>query len=166
MKTLQFKNPEEIKSAIKQEIASVKDGRYVRRLDAILLIAEGRNAYEVAEIFGFSPRSIHGWINAVEENKSLTVLKDDPRPGRPGNLSDTQKNELREIIARPPIESGYEYSRWDGKLLSAHISQAYGILLGVRRCQKLFHELGFSYIRPRKMAYGGSEEAKEEFKKN
>jgi len=144
MQPLRFSNPNALKIAIKQEISRIKDGKYVRRLDAMLLIAEGRSAYEVAELFGYSPRSLHNWIKAIEENQDFTVLKDKPHPGRPGSLNESHKNELRECLSRPPVESGYQNARWSGKLLSSHIKEQYGISLGVRRCQKLLHELGFS----------------------
>lgn len=165
MKTLQFKEPEKVKTEILEEISSVKDGRYVRRLDAILLVAGGRNAYEVAEIFGYSPRSIHTWIKAIDQTGDYTVLRDDERSGRPGKLSTKQKDELRETIGKVPSESGYDYARWDGKLLATHIEKVYKITYTVRWCQKLFHELGFTYRRPRKMAHGGSEDEKDLFKK-
>ena len=165
MKALKFNNPEEIKVAIKKEISNIRDGKYVRRLDAVLLIAEGRNAYEVADIFGYSPRSVHSWIKAIEANNDFNVLKDATHTGRPGKLNEQQMNELRDVISKPPSESGYDYARWDGILLSLYIENEYKINFGVRRCQKLFHELGFSFKRPRKMAYGGSQELKEDFKK-
>ena len=165
MQTLKFSNPEKIETEIKQEISNIKDGRYIRRLDAMLLITKGRNAYEVAEIFDYSPRSIHSWIKAIEKANNFSVLKDSLRSGRPGKLNEEQRDELRKVISQSPRESGYGYARWDGKLLSSHVHKSYGISLGVRRCQKLFHELGFSYRRPRKMSYGSSKEAKEDFKK-
>lgn len=50
IKKLQFEDPESIITAVKQEFAKVKDGRYVHRMDVLLLIALGHNAYEVAEM--------------------------------------------------------------------------------------------------------------------
>ena len=50
-------------------------------------------------------------------------------------------------------------------MLSEHILKRYGVFLKVRRCQELFHILGFSYKRPRKIAYGALPEAKDDFKK-
>jgi transposase len=165
MKQLQFEDPESIITTIKQEIANVKDGRYVHRMDALLLIALGRNAYEVAEMYGHSPRSLHDWIKGVKEH-GIEYLKDEPKPGRPSKLDEATANKLKQELMLPPSELGYNQARWDGKLLSEHLRKKYDIELKVRRCQELFHELGFSYKRPRKMAYGSSVEAKEAFKKN
>jgi len=165
MKKLQFKDPELIINTIRQEIAHVKDGRYVHRMDALLLIALGRNAYEVAEMYGHSPRSLHDWIKGVKEY-GIEYLKDEPKSGRPSKIDEATANKLKQELMLPPNELGYNQTRWDGKLLSEHLREKYGIELKVRRCQELFHELGFSFKRPRKMAYGSSAEAKEAFKKN
>ena len=95
-----------------------------------------------------------------------SYLLDDLKPGRPTKLTPDQLGRLRNDILLSPSELGYKQSSWNGKLLSEHIHQQFGIELKVRRCQELFHELGFSYKRPRKMAFGSSQEAKDDFKKN
>ena len=54
-----------------------------------------------------------------------------------------------------------------GPTLSAYIKETYDINLGVRQCQRLFHELGYSKIRPQVFPSKGYEdtEARNEFKK-
>ena len=48
-----------------------------------------------------------------------------------------------------PRELGYDFSNWEGKSVSEHIKTKFGVLLKVRQCQYLLHELGFSLQRPR-----------------
>ena len=43
----------------------------------------------------------------------------------------------------------YGYRVWDGVSLSAYIKKTYDVDLCVRHCQRLFHTLGFSLVRPR-----------------
>ena len=38
---------------------------------------------------------------------------------------------------------------WDGKLLSEHLRQRYGVALGVRQCQRIFGQMGFRLRKPR-----------------
>ena len=38
---------------------------------------------------------------------------------------------------------------WDGKLLSQHLRQRYGVELGVRQCQRVFRDMGFRFRKPR-----------------
>ena len=73
---------------------------------------------------------------------------------------------LYDDILKDPSDLGYDQSNWNGKLLSEHINKRFGVRLKVRRCQELFHEMGFSYKRPRKMAHGSSQEERDDFKKN
>lgn len=42
----------------------------------------------------------------------------------------------------------YSQNVWDGPSLSAYIEDTYKIKLSVRQCQRLFHTLGFSLVRP------------------
>ena len=165
MKKLTLTNAEVMKNVIRKEINSIEDGSFIHRLDALLLIAHGRNAYEVAKMYGHSPRTLHDWIKGVN-SYGLQYLRDEARSGRPSRLSKENLKELKDTVARTPESLGYPYGRWDGKLLSEHIRKKYGVSLKVRRCQSLFHEMGFSYKRPRKMAYGSTPEAKKAFKKN
>ena len=62
----------------------------------------------------------------------------------------------------------YGFKIWNGSSLSEYIKNIFNISLGVRSCQKLFHELGFSRIRPQTFPSKGYEETEErkEFKKN
>lgn len=165
MRKLVLDNADQVKRGIINEISNLDNGHYIHRLDALLLIAYGRDAYEVAEMYGHSPRSIHDWIKGVNQF-GLQYLIDDHKPGRPAKLSAEQLSQIRDDILHTPSELGYDQSNWNGKLLSEHILRNFGVELKVRRCQELFHELGFSYKRPRKMAFGSSQEAKDEFKKN
>ena len=60
------------------------------------------------------------------------------------------------------------YYKWDGLTLSDYIKEKYNIDLKVRQCQRLFHELGFSRIRPQISPSKGenNEEERKAFKKN
>ena len=165
MRKLVLNNAYQLKQTIKEKIANLDNGHYIHRLDALLLIAYGLEAYEVAEMYGHSPRSVHDWINGVNQN-GLQYLMDDPKPGRPAKLLPEQIEQLRKDVLQSPVELGYDQAGWNGKLLSEHIHKQFGIELKVRRCQELFHDLGFSYKRPRKMAFGSTQEAKDDFKKN
>ena len=49
----------------------------------------------------------------------------------------------------PPRQFGLEGHLWDGKLLAAHLAQAFGVTLGVRQCQRLLRQFGFRLRKPR-----------------
>ncbi|WP_258188323.1 helix-turn-helix domain-containing protein [Candidatus Hakubella thermalkaliphila] len=65
-----------------------------------------------------------------------------------------------------PRDLDYDQNLWDGVLLSHHLQKHYGISLGVRQCQRLFHQLGFTLQRPRRQAHEADPLQQEAFKKN
>jgi transposase len=94
------------------------------------------------------------------------ALRPKKRPGRPNKLTKDQKEEIKVAILSEPSIHGYNV--WDGPSLSDFILKKYEVKLGVRQCQRLFHQLGFSQIRPQAFPSKDHEEDpnREEFKKN
>jgi transposase len=64
-----------------------------------------------------------------------------------------------------PRELGHAQNLWDGRLLSHHLREAYGVALGVRQCQRLFRTLGFRRRKPRPVIAHADPEAQRAFKK-
>ncbi|MBP5330698.1 MAG: winged helix-turn-helix domain-containing protein, partial [Lachnospiraceae bacterium] len=61
-------------------------------------------------------------------------------------LSDEQLAQVKKAVSEDPNNSGFKV--WDGPSLSKYIHDTFDVELGVRACQKLFHRMGFSLIRP------------------
>ena len=94
------------------------------------------------------------------------ALRPKKQPGRPHKLTKEQKEEIKDAILSEPSIHGYNV--WDGPSLSDFIFRKYEVKLGVRQCQRLFHQLGFSQIRPQAFPAKDREEDpnRGEFKKN
>ena len=77
-----------------------------------------------------------------------------------------QLKEIDSVLQSDP--NTYGYKLWDGPSLSAYINDTYNVSLSIRHCQRLFHELGYSLIRPQPYPSKGYEDTEErkEFKKN
>jgi hypothetical protein len=54
---------------------------------------------------------------------------------------------------------------WDGKLLSHHLSQPFGVDIGVWQCQRIFHQLVFHWRKPRPVIANADPVAQQKFKK-
>jgi transposase len=76
------------------------------------------------------------------------ALKDQDRAGRPTKLTGEQLAELKSDIEQGPQAFNFSQGFWGGPLLSYHIEQKYGVVLGVRQCQRLFRQLGYTLLRP------------------
>lgn len=164
MKRISIPDAETFVVAIQDEISRTREGRYFHRLDVILYVLQGASPYDVARLFGHSPRTIEYWVHRLLSD-GLAGLWEGNRTGRPGRLSAADLRKLRTEVQRSPRDLGYDHNLWDGVLLSHHLEKEYSISLSVRQCQRLFHKLGFSLQRPRRQPSEANSEMQEAFKK-
>jgi transposase len=165
MQRLEIKNADIMKVAIQQEIARSEDSRYDHRLHGVLLVSQGLSCPEVSNILGDSPRTIEYWVK--DFNKAgFEGLREEKRSGRPSVIDGTILKNVDSDLRQNPTSFGYTQNLWDGKMLSHHLKQKYGIELGVRQCQRLFDKLDFRLRKPRPVIAKADDEAKAEFKKN
>lgn len=142
------------------------DAKYILRVVMVnFMLAKTATAEQLSSLSGIPRRTLTSWVQKVDENgfESLKAIK---QPGRAPRLSEDQLAEIKDAIARDPEESGYRV--WDGITLSDYIKNRFDIELGIRQCQRLFHTLGFSKIRPQKYPSLGeqNDDERERFKKN
>jgi len=164
MRRLIVDDPEVMKIALQQEIARSNESRYDHRLHGLLLLCKGLSSYEVGELLGHSPRTIQYWFHRFQE-EGLSGLLDVEGQGRPPSLKTGGRKQLERDLRKPPAALGYTQGQWDGVLLSHHLERAFGLKLGVRHCQRLFHQLGFRRRKPRGLIAGADPEVQEAYKK-
>lgn len=164
MRKLQIQDAEIMKVALQQEIVRSEASRYDHRLHGVLLVCAGRSCYEVAELFGHSPRTVQYWVERFERS-GFAGLEEVERPGRPPALDEPTRRRIGSDLRRSPRELGHAQNLWDGKLLSHHLATRYGVELGVRQCQRLFRELGFRRRKPRPAIAQADPQAQQTYKK-
>ena len=131
-------------------VSSSSDAKYIYRVTLVnLLLTRKMAAAELSTLSGVPERTLSSWLKTEDEDgfEHLKAIKQD---GRPRRLSTEQTAEIKEAICKDASE--YGYTVWDGPTLSSYIKKQYNVDLGVRQCQRLFHELGFSLIRPQAYA--------------
>lgn len=165
MKALTIKDAPSIILGLQDEIKRSDDARYDHRLHAILLVAQGMSAPQVALHFGDAPRTVENWVRQFEE-RGLAGLTEQERPGRPQRLNERQIAKIATALRKPPSDAGFVVSLWDGKLLSEYVHQKFSIRLGHRQCQRMFTRLGFRLRKPRGIIGQADPERREEVKKN
>lgn len=166
MRTHIFKNdPKDLLERGKQIVSSSNDAKYIHRVTLVnLLLAGGMSAAELGRLSGVSERTLRTWVTTADE-AGFEKLKAVKQEGRPSKLNESQTAEIKDALQKDPLEFGYKV--WDGPTLSTFIKDKYDIELGIRQCQRLFHNLGFSLIRPQTYpSLGGqNEDQRNEFKK-
>ena len=150
--------------AIQQEIGRSEEARYDHRLHGLLLVCKGYSCYKTGELLGQSPRTVASWVRRFEEH-GLAGLHDQERPGRPSALGPKHAERVASDLRCAPRDLGYEQNLWDGKLLSHHMDKTYGVHIGVRQCQRLFHAYGFRQRKPRPLLAHADPEEQEAYKK-
>ena len=164
MRRLEIKDAEIMMMGIRNEIMRSAEARYNHRLHGLLLVCEGYSCYDVGNMLGHAPKTIENWVNHFEI-KGFAGLHDEKRPGRSPRLNKSELHSVGQDLRKESRVFGYTQNFWDGKLLSYHLAHVYGIDLGVRQCQRLFHKLKFRRRKPRGIIAGGDPVAKGDFKK-
>jgi transposase len=148
MRKLQIEDAEVTRIAIQQEIERSQESRYDHRLHGLLLVTAGHSCREVAALFGENGTTVQRWVNRFEEG-GLDALRDGERSGRPRTLDAKDWRKLQSDLRKTPRNFDLAATLWDGPVLSEHLRRRYGVVLGVRQCQRLFCELGFRLRKPR-----------------
>lgn len=140
MLKLEVTNPAAIQDALWSEGKHSLQSRFLHRLHCLLLVGKGRSCYEVAEVFGDSPRSIERWVHEFEQH-GVEGLRDKPHTGRHATLAAVQMRQLALVLKSNPHELGYASDVWNNKLLRTEIQYRFGVTMSVRHCQRMFQLL-------------------------
>lgn len=129
-----------IRELIRASIRASCESHFLHRLHCVLLVAENRSCYEVAQWFGENPRTIQRWVHAFY-SYGMEGLRHHHSGGRRAKLADAQMQHLALDLQEPPHMFGYLEREWSGKLLTRYVESSYGIKLSVRQCQRIIRGL-------------------------
>lgn len=146
-------------------MASSDESKYLFRVFAVNMVLSGFSASKIGEMAGVSKMAVSGWVKTADE-QGFEALRSKSHSGRPCRLTDSQKSKIDKVLRENPSEHGFKV--WDGPSLSSYIKDTFHIDMCIRQCQRLFHELGYSRIRPQPYPSKGNEETDERiaYKKN
>jgi transposase len=164
MRKLEVLDKDIMTIAIQQEIMRSEESRYDHRLHGVLLVCQGFSCRQVAGFIGQDPRTVQRWVTRFN-SRGFAGLAEEERPGRPSRFSEEDWDQLQDDLHKHPKEYEYRQNLWDGKLLSHHLSEQYGIKIGVRQCQRIFRQLGFRFRKPRPVIASADPELKKRYKK-
>lgn len=74
-----------------------------------------------------------------------------PRACRTSRITENTIGRIDKNLRKGPHYFSYRQHIWDGILIRKHLSDHYGIDMGVRQYQNIFHMFGFWLRRPRPM---------------
>ncbi len=129
-----------------QEAAEI---RTYRRIQAVLLVAQGRTIPEAAQITGTQPGSVYRWVRAYLHTHRPDRLQDAPRSGRPPVATSITNARLVREFRRDPVRLGYRATGWTVSLLADHLQQKYGCVIAPRTLRRRMRDLDLRWKRPR-----------------
>ena len=125
------------------------DGRHVRRLQAVLMLAQGRAAREVASMTGLSRQTAYNALAKYLARRDPADPADGGRAGRPRVARRIGGRLIRAALKRDPLALGYNAAAWTVDLLSRHLSERLGQAIGPRTLRRRMRGLRLRWKRPR-----------------
>lgn len=119
---------------------SLRDKRQADRVKAVIALAKGWSAAQVAEILLFDEKTSRNYFETFRQG-GVRALLDDNYSGAQPMLDDLQMRELERYLE--------EHILPDAKAVADHIKKRYGVEYSVSGVTDLLHRLGFSYKKPK-----------------
>ena len=128
-------------------LAGAREARLYRRLEALLLVAEGHSWPRRPAAAG-RPLQRTPLAGPVKVEHEASALCDRPRSGRPRRHPRLTPQRLAAALARDPRRCGYPATSWTVPLL-AHDLAAKGLAVSPQTLPRRLHEAGYRWKRPR-----------------
>lgn len=122
--------------------------RVYRRLEAVLLVAEGASCEDAARQVRTARRTVERWAGSYLAARDPAVLDDHPRSGRP-RVAALSKRQLVAALRRDPRTLGYRATTWTAPLLASYCAERFHCPLSPRTLRRRLHEWGYRWKRPR-----------------
>ena len=151
---------QDIRSLIRRQT----DGRVRQRLTGMLHLCYGKTVPKAAQAIGMSEAKLRNWVHRFNA-AGIDGLYDQPRSGRPAQLSEEQKRSFKKRIEAGPTAAD-EVVRFRWQEFQKILANEYGVIYTTPQgVLDVVHSLGISWITPRQIHPKSSEEKRDEFKK-
>lgn len=131
-----------------QQAYTTDTPRLIRRIHALLALADGTSVNEIAQLLGVGEQTIRDWLHAFVL-RGVASLVYHRREGRPPKLTPAQRAELKAAILAGPDEAGYSSACWTAGIIADLIKRRFGVEYAPRYVCCLLDRLGLSYQKGR-----------------
>ena len=141
-----------------------RDSEQTRRLLAIAMVLEGTSRLEAARQAGMDRQTLRDWVHRYNE-AGPNGLVSRSAPGPEPKLTDTQMNELRELVIAGPDPKIHKVIRWRCRDLREQVAQRFSVNVSERTIGKWLRKLGLTRLQPRPYHPKRDQAAQDAFKK-
>jgi transposase len=143
--------------------SQASDWREGRRLRAFELKERGWKQTKIAEALGVSEGAVSQWMKRARE-QGVEGLRHKPPPGATPRLSEQERAELSELLARGAEAHGFRGDVWTCERVTIVIRREFGVRYHPAHVSRLVRKLGLSLQKPMRRANQRDEEALERWK--
>lgn len=122
--------------------------KLVKRLHALLALAEGQSIRDVADMLALGEQTVRDYRNQFLFKGMASLVYKSPR-GRPSKLTKTQRQQLAEWLKATPPDSGYTAGCWNTPMIQDLIWRQFGVEYHPHYLCTLLKNMGFSYQKAR-----------------
>ncbi len=122
------------------------------RAQALLGLAEGATAEQIAESLRVSRRTIYYWRERFHDRDARDLkqrLADAPRPGRPRTADGDVDSWIAEVIDTDPRTLGYHQTIWTAPLLVRYLQDHHQVAVSRQTVRRAIARLDLRWKRPR-----------------
>ena len=130
-------------------LSAAREARLFKRIQAVMLVAQGKSPREAAQITGQKRWSVYKWLKRYRKKRCPLDLADRPRSGRPRAAAKLTAGCIGKQLARDPLALGYMATEWTVPLLAGHLQRTLGIEVSRRTLRRRFKSMGLAWKRPR-----------------
>lgn len=95
---------------------------------AVLMWSNGVNDMAVADVVGRSERQVSLWRQAWNKCRMASILTSHSKNSNAAKLTQTQREQIKEVLSRPPSDQGIPKDFWDIPSLKEYIAITFEIV--------------------------------------
>lgn len=128
---------------LRRTLERVEGKQATLRVVAAIAYKTGLPQTTIAELCGVHRNTVRNWLERLERLETAPleeVVYDRPRPGRPPELSDRERQRFESALRRPPHAVGFDGSVWTVALARQYLRDASGVDYSKRHVRRLLDE--------------------------
>ena len=135
---------------LRRVLAAVEGKEATQRLMAAINWKEedGARQKDIARRYGYTQGWLSQWLTRLERLETEPfedVVYDEPRSGRPTELSDREHDRFVAVLHDPPTDVGIDAPAWTVALASSYLSAEFDVDYCDRHVRRLLTEAGLSW---------------------
>ena len=126
--------------ALREALDTVESAKAAKRLVVALDYKDDVPVSALSERYGIPRSTLYYWLGRFEDRSIADAIEDEPRPGRPPQLTDTARTELQANLDDDPADHGYDADTWSPELVQTHIEREHGVSYSTGHVRRLLRE--------------------------